>query len=60
MFKGKKLKKNEKPKTFVSGEQFDKSTLQQTNQINFGQDQIQQRAERIQPTKEDIEIIRVN
>lgn len=59
LFKGKKLKKIEKPKTFVPGEQLDKAAFNyQSNQTGFSQDQFQHRAERVQPTKDDIEAIR--
>ena len=60
MFKGKKLKKSEKPKTFIPGEQVDKSAFNYQNSQGFSQDHFQQRAERVQPSKEDIEAIRVS
>ncbi|CAF1053930.1 unnamed protein product [Brachionus calyciflorus] len=55
LYKGKKLKKSETPKTFVPGEQMDKLSL---NQADFNQKQ-QQRVERAQPSKEDIDAIRL-
>lgn len=55
LYKGKKLKKKEKPKTFIPGEQLDK--LNQTG--GFDQQKQTQRVERVQATKEDIEAIRV-
>jgi len=59
LFKGKKLKKSDKPRTFVPGEQLDKSAFNyQPNQTGFSQEQFQQRAERVQPSREDIEAIR--
>lgn len=58
LFKGKKLKKSDKPKTFVPGEQLDKLTSNQNDQQQ--QQQIQRTAEKVQPTKEDIEAIRVS
>jgi len=57
LFKGKKLKKNDKPKTFIPGEQI-KQGFTQSNQQNFGSDQIQQHAQRQQPSKSDIDAIR--
>lgn len=59
VFKGKKLKKSEKPKTFIPGEQVDKSAFNYQNSQGFSQDHFQQRAERVQPSKEDIEAIRL-
>ena len=61
MFKGKKLKQTEKPKTFIPGDQLEKLAAAQ-QQNNFASPQFhqqQQRVERVQPTKEDIEAIRV-
>ena len=57
MFKGKKLKQSDKPKTFIPGEQVDKLNYQ-SNQ-GFTNEQFQHRVERAQPSKEDIEAIRV-
>ena len=61
LYKGKKLKTSDKPKTFIPGEQLDKLTLNQANN-GFGQEQQQRQAQsqRVQPTKEDIEAIKVN
>jgi hypothetical protein len=61
LYKGKKLKQSDKPKTFVPGEQIDKLS---SNQNGFGQEnnshqQQQQQQQRLQPSKEDIEAIRV-
>lgn len=57
LYKGKKLKKSaDKAKTFVPGEQLDKGVLA-ANNGGANQEQ-QQRVERAQPTKEDIEAIR--
>lgn len=57
LFKGKKLKQSERPKTFIPGEQVDKSSFNYQSNQRFTQEQ---RVERAQPTKEDIEAIRVN
>lgn len=59
LFKGKKLKKSDKPKTFVPGEQIDKLTSNQNaDNQQQQQQQMQRTAERAQPSKEDIEAIR--
>jgi hypothetical protein len=60
LYKGKKIKKTEKPKTFIPGDQLDKLTINSQNNIGFsgGQDQ-QQNQQRVQPSKEDIDAIRV-
>jgi len=58
LYKGKKLKgaaAPEKPKTFVPGEQLDKLTGQQQQQLT----QQQIRTERVQPSKEDIDAIKL-
>lgn len=56
LFKGKKLKKSDKPKTFIPGEQI-KQGFNQGNQ-SFSNDPVQQQAQRAQPSKEDIDAIR--
>lgn len=56
LFKGKKLKQSERPKTFIPGEQVDKSSFNYQSNQRFTQEQ---RVERAQPTKEDIEAIRL-
>ncbi|RMZ93013.1 U2 small nuclear ribonucleo A [Brachionus plicatilis] len=56
LYKGKKLKKSEVPRTFVPGEQLDKLSLNQPGAENG---QKQQRVERAQPSKEDIDAIRL-
>ena len=65
MYKGKKLKQSDKPKTFIPGDQLDKlasaAAVQQNNGFNTTiQQQHQQHIQRVQPTKEDIEAIRVS
>lgn len=68
LYDGKKIKKSNdnKPKTFVPGEQLDKLTLssQSGTQGGFGgpPESIgqQQRVERVQPSKEDLDAIRVS
>ena len=58
LYKGKKLKTSEKPKTFVPGEQLDKLNINSGGQSgNFDQQQRNTMNQRIQPTKEDIEAI---
>ncbi len=57
LFKGKKLKKSDKPKTFIPGEQLKQSFNQATQ--SFTIDQNQPMAQRPQPSKEDIDAIRV-
>lgn len=62
LFKGKKLKSSNKVKTFVPGSQLDKLTLSsqdKNNQNNNDQDQSKQRAEKVKPTKEEIDAIRM-
>ena len=60
MFKGKKLKQSDKPKTFVPGEQLDKLTFNYSGNTGFNQQEhVQIRTEKVQPSKEDIEAIRV-
>jgi len=58
LFKGKKLKKSEKPKTFIPGEQLKQGFNQATQ--NFTIDQSHPTAQRVQPSKEDIDAIRVS
>ena len=62
MYKGKKLKTSEKPKTFIPGEQLDKLNINSGGQsANFDQQQRNNiMNQRVQPTKEDIEAIKVN
>jgi len=57
LFKGKKLKKGDKAKIFLPGEQM-KMGFNQGNQ-NFSNDQSQQQTQRSQPSKEDIDAIRI-
>lgn len=57
LFKGKKLKKSDKPRTFIPGEQI-KPNFNQGSQ-NFTTDQnSQNKGQRAQPSKEDIDAIR--
>ena len=58
LYKGKKLKTSEKPKTFVPGEQLDRLNINPGQNANFDQ-QRQIMNQRAQPTKEDIEAIKV-
>jgi hypothetical protein len=65
LYKGKKLKQADKPKTFIPGDQLEKlasvAAVQQNNSgfnVNI-QQQHQMHIQRVQPTKEDIEAIRV-
>jgi hypothetical protein len=66
LYKGKKLKQAERPKTFIPGDQLEKlasaAAVQQNNGFNttnIQQQYHQQHIQRVQPTKEDIEAIRV-
>lgn len=56
LYKGKKLKKSEVPRTFIPGEQLDKLSLNQAGGDNA---QKKTKPERTQPSKEDIDAIRV-
>lgn len=66
LYKGKKIKRIDKPKTFIPGDQLDKLTLSSQAQSGTGfgdtqQSQAQQQhslQQRSQPSKEDIEAIR--
>ena len=61
LFKGKKLKKSDKPRIFVPGEQIKKGFQHQnTNQMGNFNDKSQHMNQRVQPSKEDIDAIRVN
>jgi U2 small nuclear ribonucleoprotein A' len=57
LFKGKKLKKSDKPKTFTPGERINQGFIQ-SNQHNFSNNQFQQQTQRQQPSKSDIDAIR--
>jgi len=59
LFKGKKLKKSDKPRIFVPGEQIKQGFQHQnTNQMGNFNDQSQHMNQRVQPSKEDIDAIR--
>ncbi len=59
LYKGKKLKTSDKPRTFVPGDQLDKLSLSAANQGGGFEQQRQNLNQRVQPTKEDIEAIKV-
>ncbi len=59
LFKGKKLKKSDKPRTFVPGEQIKLGSFNQGNQ-EFSEEIHHHQVQRSQPSKEELNAIRVS